>query len=81
VLNISWIPFIWYFYVETAGLSLEEIDLMFETKYHGGKTMSWNEARRIAQAEISAAMQNIGEKARASVHIVHQEDHISKAQA
>jgi hypothetical protein len=26
VLNLAWLPFIWFFYVETAGLSLDEID-------------------------------------------------------
>jgi hypothetical protein len=51
VLNLSWTPFIWYFYVETAGLSLEEIDLMFKIKYNGAKGMSYKEASVLAREE------------------------------
>jgi hypothetical protein len=34
------VPIIYYFYVETAGLSLEEIDKLFEIHYTGGKGMT-----------------------------------------
>ncbi|KAJ5110130.1 general substrate transporter [Penicillium argentinense] len=33
VLNAVFVPVLGYFYVETAGLSLEQIDTMFESKY------------------------------------------------
>ncbi|OBT82912.1 hypothetical protein VE02_08972 [Pseudogymnoascus sp. 03VT05] len=53
VLNIAWLPFIWYFYVETAGFSLEEIDKLFEVHYKGGRGMTWKEATRLAKEEIA----------------------------
>lgn len=53
MLNIAWLPFIWYFYVETAGLSLEEIDKLFEIHYKGGRGMTWKEATRLAKEEIA----------------------------
>ena len=52
VINFSFLPFIWYFYVETAGLSLEEIDRLFAIKFHGGSSMTYKEATRLAQEEI-----------------------------
>ncbi|KIW87284.1 uncharacterized protein Z519_12187 [Cladophialophora bantiana CBS 173.52] len=61
-LNLAWVPFIWYFYVETAGLTLEEIDKMFENKYHGGKNMSWKEATCLAREEIAAQRTQISVK-------------------
>ena len=51
VLNLTWTPFIWYFYVETAGLSFEEVDSMFKIKYHCGKTMTYEEASFLAREE------------------------------
>jgi MFS family permease len=36
VLNAVFVPVVGYFYVETAGLSLEEIDMLFESKYAKG---------------------------------------------
>lgn len=62
MLNISWVPFIWYFYVETAGLSLEEIDKLFEIHYKGGKGMTWEEATRLAKEEIALTKMQIHEK-------------------
>lgn len=50
-LNIAFVPFIWYFFVETAGLSLEQIDRLFEVKYEGGASMSYDEARKIVKNE------------------------------
>lgn len=46
VLNVAFIPFIIYFYVETAGLSLEEVDRVFELKYgrDDGVKISYDEA-------------------------------------
>jgi hypothetical protein len=52
VINFSFLPFIWFFYVETARLSLEEIDRLFEIKFEGGSGMSYNEATRLACEEL-----------------------------
>lgn len=63
VLNFAWFPIVWFFYVETTGLSLEEVDLMFKIKYHGGKGMTYKEAARQAKIEAQAVRQNgIAEK-------------------
>ncbi|KAL1301406.1 hypothetical protein AAFC00_005665 [Neodothiora populina] len=51
VLNLAWLPFIWIFYVETAGLSLDEIDRVFETKHAAGSNMSYDEAIRQVKDE------------------------------
>lgn len=50
-INFAFLPFIWYFYIETAGLSLEQIDRLFEIKYEDGPKMSYNEATRIVRQE------------------------------
>jgi hypothetical protein len=46
-MNFVFVPIVWYFYVETATLSLEEIDTMFETLFkqveHGSTGDSLNE--------------------------------------
>jgi hypothetical protein len=55
VLNFVWVPIIYYFYIETAGISLEEIDKLFEIHYKGGKGMTWKEATRLAKEEIALA--------------------------
>ncbi|TKA58250.1 hypothetical protein B0A49_11727 [Cryomyces minteri] len=62
VLNFAWLPLIWYFYIETAGLSLEEIDKLFEIHYKGGKCMTWKEATRLAKEHIALAKIQIHEK-------------------
>lgn len=36
VLNAVFVPIVGFFYVETAGLSLEQIDTLFESKYSNG---------------------------------------------
>lgn len=41
----------WFFVVETSGLSLEEIDKMFEIKYYGGKSMTYPEAAKTAKED------------------------------
>ena len=71
--NIAWLPFIWYFYVETAGLSLEEIDSLFEIKYTGGKDMSWDEATRLAKEEVALGNLQNGEKTKNNLDVVHVE--------
>jgi hypothetical protein len=50
-LNISFVPIIWIFYIETAGLSLEQIDRIFEVKYESGSHISYTEATRIVREE------------------------------
>lgn len=49
--NLAFIPFIWFFYIETAGLSLEQIDRVFDVKYEGGSQMSYTQARKIVLEE------------------------------
>lgn len=55
IFNFLFIPITWYFYVETANLSLEQVDRLFEIKHDAGKDMSWSEAYKIARTEIPAA--------------------------
>jgi hypothetical protein len=52
IINFCFLPLIWYFFVETAGLSLEEIDRLFEIKYDN-PGMSYKEATKLAQAEFA----------------------------
>ncbi|KAH7318946.1 general substrate transporter [Rhexocercosporidium sp. MPI-PUGE-AT-0058] len=61
VLNIVWVPFIWYFYVEIAGLSLDEMDKPFEIHYNN-PGMTWKEATQQAQDAIEVAKLEISEK-------------------
>ncbi|KAH7317447.1 hexose carrier protein [Rhexocercosporidium sp. MPI-PUGE-AT-0058] len=35
-MNFAFVPIVWYFYIETAKLSLEEIDTLFEHKFRKG---------------------------------------------
>ena len=51
IFNFCFIPVIYYFYVETATLSLEQVDRLFEIKHDAGKNMSWDDATRIARTE------------------------------
>ncbi|QKX61532.1 uncharacterized protein TRUGW13939_08684 [Talaromyces rugulosus] len=51
IFNFCFIPLIHYFYVETATLSLEQVDRLFEIKHDAGKNMSWADATRIARTE------------------------------
>ncbi|KAJ5292102.1 hypothetical protein N7478_001353 [Penicillium angulare] len=55
VTNFVFIPICWYLYVETASLSLEEIDKLFEIKYYGGKSMSYQEATENAKMTLGVA--------------------------
>jgi len=52
IINFCFLPIIWYFFVETAGLSLEEIDRLFEIKYEN-PGLSYKEATKMAQAEFA----------------------------
>lgn len=60
ITNMAFVPIVWYFYVETARLSLEEIDRVFEYKYEGGSKMSYKEATRKACEFRSAEMEKAG---------------------
>lgn len=62
-LNISFVPIIWYFYVETANLSLEEIDLMFEIHSTHNKKISFEEAARKAKLETERIKQEVARDA------------------
>jgi hypothetical protein len=59
-------PFIWYFYVETAGLSLEEVDLVFKIKYNGGKGMTYKQATLLAREQSQITRQAIHVKLQVS---------------
>lgn len=56
IVNLVWVPVCWYFYVETAGLSLEEVDKLFEIKYANGGSITYREAAREAKKEMKARM-------------------------
>ncbi|TIB75270.1 general substrate transporter [Wallemia mellicola] len=61
-LNLLFIPVIYFFYPETAGRSLEEIDLIFAVGYTEGKTY-WkvaNEMPKLSQDEIMVELDRIG---------------------
>ncbi|KAK5174814.1 uncharacterized protein LTR77_001897 [Saxophila tyrrhenica] len=53
-LNLSFAPIIWFFYLETAGLSLDEIDRVFEIAHAPGVKMGYKEATRLAKEEFEA---------------------------
>lgn len=47
------------FYVETAGLSLDEIDRVFAIKYASTTKMTYQEATRLAKQELETERLNI----------------------
>ena len=53
IFNFLFILVIWVLYVETANLSLEQIDCLFEIKHEAGKGMSWSEATRMPGSETA----------------------------
>jgi hypothetical protein len=62
VLNLCWIPVVWFFYVETSGLSLEEIDRVFEIKHAPGAKISYKEAAKQAREEVGSQHVQLGDK-------------------
>ncbi|KAI0477442.1 general substrate transporter [Xylariaceae sp. FL0804] len=52
--NAAFFPLVYFFYVETAKLSLEQIDRVFELKSENGKSISWAQAREMAMGEEHA---------------------------
>lgn len=53
ITNFVFCPICWLFYVETSGLSLEEVDKLFEIKYYGGKDMTYRHAARRAKEIVN----------------------------
>ncbi|RFU26077.1 hypothetical protein B7463_g10261, partial [Scytalidium lignicola] len=53
--NFSFLPLIWLFYIETAGLSLEQVDRIFETKDKGDAKES--NVEHVAVLELEDAKQ------------------------
>jgi hypothetical protein len=73
VLNFVWFPIIWFFYVETKGLSLEEVDLMFKIKYNAGKAMTYKEAAKLAKEEADTVRKSESQTKK-EVYIEMEED-------
>ncbi|KAF9634282.1 hypothetical protein BFW01_g5177 [Lasiodiplodia theobromae] len=63
--NVCFVPVIYRWYVETANLSLEQVDRVFQIKYDGGKSISWAEATRLARMETQEVVE---EKIRGAEH-------------
>ncbi|KAI9146810.1 putative hexose carrier protein [Paramyrothecium foliicola] len=57
MLNFLFVPIAWGFYVETARLSLEQVDRLFQIKYEAGKKMTWKEATELARMETQATVE------------------------
>ncbi|KAJ3529024.1 hypothetical protein NM208_g9945 [Fusarium decemcellulare] len=57
IFNFCFVPIIWRWYVETANLSLEQVDRLFEIKHEGGKDVSWAEATRLARQETQEVVE------------------------
>jgi hypothetical protein len=66
VLNALFIPFIYFFYPETSGRSLEEIDLIFAKGYIEKKSyvVAANELPMLEEADISQYYQQLGVNSR-----------------
>jgi len=62
VLNLCWIPIVLFFYVETSGLSLEEIDRVFEIKHAPGAKIGYKEAAKQAREEFGSHHVQLGDK-------------------
>ncbi|KAJ4371271.1 hypothetical protein N0V83_004488 [Neocucurbitaria cava] len=57
IFNVAFVPIILRWYVETANLSLEQVDRLFQIKYEGGKDTTWNEATRLARMETQEVIE------------------------
>ncbi|KAJ4345338.1 uncharacterized protein N0V89_011468 [Didymosphaeria variabile] len=57
VFNVCFVPIIYRWYVETANLSLEQVDRLFQIKHEGGKDTSWKEATRLALMETQEVVE------------------------
>lgn len=52
VFNVAFLPVLWYCYVETAGLALEQIDRVFEVQFENARDMSLAMARKQVLLEV-----------------------------
>lgn len=66
VFNVCFVPIIHRWYVETANLSLEQVDRLFQIKHEGGKNISWAEATKLARTETQEVVE---EKIRGAEHM------------
>lgn len=55
IFNFAFLPFIWLFYIETARLSLEQIDRVFEIQFEGRPDMTFKAARQRVLLEGESA--------------------------
>jgi sugar porter (SP) family MFS transporter len=56
VFNFAFVPIIYHWYVETANLSLEQVDRLFALKYNE-KSLSWRQAEKQAREETHATIE------------------------
>jgi MFS family permease len=70
ITNMCFVPIVHFFYVETARLSLEDIDRVFEIKYDGGSKMSYKSATKLACSQ----RQTDEEKMRNEMEVKHVEN-------
>ena len=61
VLNAFWLPWIYFFYVETAGLSLDELDRVFENKFAPGVDMTYKETTKLAKEQMEEGRHVLGD--------------------
>lgn len=61
ITNMCFVPVVHFFYVETARLSLEEIDRVFEIKYDAGSAITYKEAARQARLQRAGDVEKINE--------------------
>ncbi|KAK0276031.1 hypothetical protein LTR91_002431 [Friedmanniomyces endolithicus] len=73
VLNAAFLPFIWFFYVETAGLSLDEIDRVFVLKHAEGSTLTYKQATEQAKEQLEIERLEISARPEKSVIADHVE--------
>lgn len=57
---MCFVPIVHFFYLETARLSLEEIDRVFEIKYEGGSSTTYKQGTRQACAWRSLDREKTG---------------------
>lgn len=68
VFNVCFVPIIWRWYVETANLSLEQVDRLFQIKHEAGKNTTWAKATRLVCIETQAVVED---KLQRAEHVEH----------